>query len=339
ADLIAWQAWQMRQRGVKARANNQFGRVWHGRAPIMLTSTGPHGCDLLVALDATTPAAMCALLRPIAHLRGVSVRIASPQSIADMVPAGDWREGHADIDAVSVLATRARATLALGHYLPIGAAAYRGSKPGQYCTVQHGLLTPQAPPLASGTHLLAWSQADADFWRSDRTDVEATTVGSQLLWEAAENQVGTQPGKDARPVYLGQPHHAELDQKELIESVEHFCRETGATYRPDPAKRDRRSLAQQRKWEANGVEIDSGAQPLAELNAPVVSAFSSDILVAAARGLPAWVYHENPPQWLVELWHRYGMHQWGDSPTPAPQQPAQAPAKTIANIVMQMLEA
>ena len=35
---------------------------------------------------------------------------------------------------------------------------------------QHGALTPYAPPLPPGAHLLAWSDADADFWthRADR---------------------------------------------------------------------------------------------------------------------------------------------------------------------------
>ncbi len=288
-------------------------------------------------MDATTATSILALLRPVEQLREISIRIATPESIADIVPAGEWREGHADIDAVTVLATRAKAILSSGDYLPLGAAAYRGARRTAFLTVQHGLMTPHAPPLAPNTHLLAWSQADADFWRSGRTDVAATVVGSQLLWEAAQKHTADPSAPTDRPVYLGQLHGAELDRAELAASTERFCRETHAIYRPHPSEHDRRSRAQHRKWTAQGIEIDSGATPLAELNTPIVSAFSTGILEAAAKGLPAWAYHAKPPQWLAEFWQRYGMHQWGDSPTPSPPQPDIEPAEAIANAVMEAI--
>jgi len=338
SDIASWRQWQLRQRGIKARVKGRMDAMpWHGRPPIRLTATGGPGCDLLIALDAATPTAVLALLRPLEHLRGISIRIASRESLADIVPAGEWNERHADVDAVTVLATRATTVLALGHYLPLGAAAYRGARKATFFTVQHGLIAPQAPPLAPNTHLLAWSQADADFWRSGRTDVAATIVGSQLLWESAQKHIADPPAPTDRPVYLGQLHGAELDRAELAASTERFCRQTHAIYRPHPSERDRRSRAQHRKWAAQGIEIDSGATPLAELNTPIVSAFSTGILEAAAKGLPAWAYHANPPQWLAEFWQRYGMHQWGDSPTPPPPQPDIEPAEAIANAVMEAI--
>lgn len=334
SDLAAWQAWQMRQRGIKARAKDRARRLLAPHFPLTLTTTPRPGCDVLIALDATTPTAVLALLRPLTHLRELSVWIASPDSVSHLVPEGEWAEQRADIDAVPALAHRATVTLALGHYLPLGAAAFRGAKPGRFLTVQHGLITPQAPPLAAGTRVLSWSQADGDFYRSGRTDVSATVVGSQLLWEASAARVTSPPADTARPVYLGQLHGAELDRAGLAASTERFCREHHAIYRPHPAERDRRSRAWHQHFRAAGIEIDSSAVPLTELNAPVVSAFSTGILEAAARGLPAWAYHADPPPWLVEFWNRYGMHRWGDTPTPAPPQPDIEPAQAIAQVVM-----
>src|SRR5690606_18361857 len=134
--------------------------------------------------------------------------------------------------------------------------------------------------------------------------------------------------------FLGQLHGAELDRYALAASTEQFCHENHAIYRPHPAERDRRSRAWHRKWEAAGIEIDSGARRLAEVDAPVVSAFSTGILEAAARGLPAWAYHANPPAWLAEFWNRYGMHRWGEGPTPAPLRPPIEPAQAIASIII-----
>lgn len=345
SDLDRWRQWQIGQRGVKARVKGQLDKLpWHGRPPIRITSTHDRGCDVLIALDATTPTAILALLRPLEHLTGLAIRIASPASVADIVPRGEWREGHADLDATTVLATRAKVVLALGHYLPIGAAAYRGilaSAPGKraaFLTVQHGLLVPKAPPLAPDAHLLAWSGADADFWRSGRDDVTTTTVGSQLLWEAASRRTDTPPAPNARPVFLGQLHGAELDREQLFASTLKFCTEHRAIYRPHPAENDRRSRAWHEKLAAAGVEIDDGAMRLADLNAPIVSAFSTGILEAAAKRLPAWAYHDAPPAWLTEFWDRYGMHRYGADPTPAPTQPAVEPAAAIANVIIGNLQ-
>ena len=59
--------------------------------------------------------------------------------------------------------------------------------------VQHGALTPYAPPLPDDCTVLAWSEADGEFWRSGRDDVRIETVGSQLLWEAGDHMTGLVP--------------------------------------------------------------------------------------------------------------------------------------------------
>lgn len=334
SDLAGWQAWQDRQRGVKARIKRHVDRLRKAdRAPLGLTRNSSRPLDLLVALDATTPTAILALIRPLAHLAELSVGVVATTDSVLPLPGGSWNRSSLEIDEVSALGARASAVLALGHYLPIGAAAFGGARPGRFFVVQHGLLTPKAPPLAPGAHLLAWSEADADFWCSGRTDVTATAVGSQLLWEASHDRAAP-PAPDTRPVFLGQLHGAELDRELLAASVERFCLDNGASYRPHPAERDRASRARHRKWEAMGMTVDRSGAPLADLTSPVVSAFSTGILEAAARGLPSWSFHLDPPPWLREFWDRYGIHQWGQAPTSAPPRSHVPPAKHIAQILI-----
>jgi hypothetical protein len=65
----------------------------------------------------------------------------------------------------------------------------------------------------------------------------------------------------------------------------------------------------------------------------VVSVFSTGVLEAAARGMPAWVEFPKPPSWLQEFWERYGMSRYGAEPTPAPSRPAVEPASAIARVL------
>lgn len=202
SDLAAWRAEQVRRGGLKAQVRAQWERLpWHGRPPIRLTASGTAGCDVLIALDEAAPEAMLVLLRPLEHLGRLRVHIASARSLADAVPGGHWREGHADLDAVTALAMRAQVVLAAGQARPLGAAASRGvraSRPerrAQFFTVQDEAPTRDSPPLAPGTRLLAWSREDADFWCAGRDDVTATVVGSQPAWEAAREKTGTEPAQ------------------------------------------------------------------------------------------------------------------------------------------------
>ena len=120
-------------------------------------------------------------------------------------------------------------------------------------------MTPLAPPLADDVRLLAWSQADADFWWSGRADALSTVVGSQLLWEAA--RAGTPVGNDGDstahpPVFLGQLHGAELPWRQMARTAERFCRETGAVYRPHPSERDRMSRLTHALFQRRGITVD-----------------------------------------------------------------------------------
>ena len=81
-----------------------------------------------------------------------------------------------------------------------------------------------------------------------------------------------------------------------------------------------------------GIVVE-GSTPLAELTGPVVSVFSTGVLEAASQGREAWVDFPRPPVWLGEFWERYGMHRFGDRPTPAPAGPAIEPARRVAEIL------
>ncbi len=303
-----------------------------------MLSRGGRRPRVVVALDATTPTALQALLRPVSHLPPADVAVLSRAPVDALLP-GHWStvvgtpEGLLDavVDDGSVL-------IALGSYLTLGAAAHAAAhrSGARFVTVQHGLLTPHAPPLAPGTTLLAWSEADARFWRSGRDDVTTRVVGSQLLWDAAQAPA-REVTEGASPVFLGQLHGAELPRAALADAAEQFCRRTGATYRPHPAEVDRRSRATHRRWEAEGIQVDRSPTPVRDLGRPVVSVFSTGVLEAAAAGMPAWVYLPDPPRWVREFWSRYRLKPWGGAPTPSPERPATEPSVAVAAAVRGMM--
>lgn len=294
---------------------------------------------VLVCLDARTPTAVQALLSPLCHLDSEDIAVLSPVPVSDLLPGEGWREttGYAPELTSEVMACGTPLVLSTGHYLPLGRIGFdHVGDPARFLTVQHGLLTPHAPPLAPGTTVLAWSQADAEFWRSGRDDVTTHVVGSQLLWDGTHAPRAVLD-PDAAPVFLGQLHGAELPREVLARAAETFCTAEHATYRPHPSERDRRSVATHRRWEASGITVDRSGVPLRELGAPVVSVFSTGVLEGAAAGLPAWVYCPDAPEWLRAFWARYGLTPWGGPPTPAPALPAAEPARAIAEHVERMM--
>ena len=123
----------------------------------------------------------------------------------------------------------------------------------------------------------------------------------------------------------------------MARSAGRFCRSTGATYRPHPAEIDKLSRLQHAVWRRQGIAIDTSGSPLNQSTRPVVSAFSTGVVEAACRGVPAWVHLDRPPAWVEEFWERYGMRRWGGEPTPAPSAPESAPASIVAEAVTTML--
>ncbi len=327
-DLGAWQRWQDRQhplRAVKGRLRPS------GPASGTLT-TGGRAPSVLIAIDSTSPSNLAALLAPVAHLDPTRVAVLGPGDLTPLLPDGpwtthDWAAGDPLPDVAAVVSA--------GHYLALGAASYHLARARDlpFVVSQHGALTPVAPPLPPGAVLCAWSEEDATFWRSGRTDVTARVVGSELLWRAARTGNATQVDPTAPPTYLGQLHGAELPRRDLAAAARTFCRTTGATYRPHPGETDRASRRIHAGWQREGIRVDRAGGPLSAVTTPVVGVFSTGVLEAAARGVPAWVDFPRPPDWLADFWRRYRMSQWGGPPTPAPDPAATSPARAVAALI------
>ena len=368
-DLRAWRQWQegthplrlartrltAQARAVAAAhlpapAASRFGTA---PAPLHLSWRGEHPAVLL-ALDALTPTQLAAVLAPLEHLGSVDVAVVSTQPVVDVatVPGEDgsvWRSAPLTVpEHRPDVLDEVRAVVATGNYLPAGAAAHRWARSldATPVVVQHGLLTPFAPPLPPDCLLLAFSEEDADFHTRHRRDTEVHVIGSQLLWSASrpERRAPTD-AHDRRPVFLGQLHGAELPRPDVARAARTFCEVTGALYRPHPGERDRLSRAQHAVWRARGLAVDDAGAALTAVDAPVGSVFSTGVLEAAARGLPARVTHPAPPRWLEAFWQRYGMVRWDGtasgagaaterSPaTPPPPVPGREPARAVAAVL------
>lgn len=358
-DLDAWQAWQRRQKKLKwakyklnsllasARSRTVAEEPVHGL--LYTRGTKP---QVLIVMDSFSPTNRNAILEPLKHLDAVDVALWVPEDASEYLDGQyaserysrkDWSEQEISGDELMRLLPDIRIVLSAAQFLGRGAAAYEYARAigAEYWMVQHGLLVPQAPPLPVGCTLLAFSEADAQFWASGRRDVTTHAVGSQLLYLAAQKAAGAEAQKqnDLEPIFLGQMHGAELSRASFAYASHSFLKKFGGIYRPHPSEKDKLSVLTHQLWEKEGIRIDRSGTPLNEVPNPVVSIFSTGVLEAAIRGIPAWVYHPAPPAWLVEFWDRYGMNQWGQEPTPAPVQPKKEPAQRIAELMIETLEA
>ena len=333
-NLDEWHAWRARQNRIRALK----GRLAPTPAPtprrLIWTSSAAQP-SVVVAVASSSASGLAALVAPLAPLADqTSTAVVAEFDISAHLPG--WTVSD---HPVSELVRRADAVLADGHYMALGHELWQLARlhDPPYFVAQHGLVTPLAPPLTPGATLLAWSEADAEFWKSGRTDVEHRVVGSQLLWNARAGVEARGSADEAGPLtYLGQMHGAELQRGKLTRAAAAFCREHGATYRPHPSERDKLSRLAHAAYRRVGISVD-GSRPLNELTGPVASVFSTGVLEAAAQGRDAWVDFPRPPAWLEEFWERYGMHQYGDSPTPAPPRPEIEPARRIAEILMESI--
>ena len=308
-----WQQWQDSRRRLHVLKDKVTGRQ-RPAAPIEPAMTFWARGDsptLLVACDSNSPTNHHALLAPLEVDQHVPALIAAPATVELTLPSGQW----ARIEQPAELLTGIDRMASIGDHLGVGAWAHRlaTQRGWRQVVVQHGLLTPFSPPPPRGVEWLAWSDGDADFVREGRPDLTTHVVGSAMLAAAAASPA-EHVSRFETPVFLGQLHGAELPRASMTRSVTAFWRETGATYRPHPREEDRLSGLQHAAWRRMGMDFDT-TPSLQLLNRPVVSAFSTGVLEAAARGVPAWVFHLDPPRWLEEMWERYGMHYWGQSRT------------------------
>lgn len=304
--------------------------------PLVLL-TPASGSDILVAVEATHASFTSAVVSPLLHLPTDRTAVVAPAS---------WQPppGYTGHERTSITADQLgellhpAVVLAAGHFTEIGEAAFAVADERElpFFVSQHGALTPHAPPLPRSARLLAWSAADADFWTSGRQDVEAQVTGSQLIWGASQTTEDATPSStDAPLTYLGQGHAAEISRARLAHAALTTCRQHRAVYRPHPSEHDVTSRAVLAAYERAGITVDRAGVPLVDLEAPVVSVFSTGVLEAAARGRDAWVDFPRPPAWLGEFWERYGMHRLGSDPTPAPEVPDVEPARRVAEILLE----
>ena len=170
-DLNQWYAWQRstnRIGNVKHTIKQvaSWGKLSHISAPsrIFLSSRGSRPSQLVVALDSIGATSLKALIEPLAYT-DVAATVISHNDITHYLPGEDWYVEEILLsEALNQL--NPQVVLSAGHYLDLGSVTFELALHigADYVVSQHGLNTPFAPPLAPSTHLLAFSQADAEFW-------------------------------------------------------------------------------------------------------------------------------------------------------------------------------
>ncbi len=342
-DLPAWHQWQRSQQPWARRIKSRLRPASQSTRWLV---TGGEPIHTLVALESFGPTQLSALVEPMASRPGLS-------GIGYLVPAPDhpelpglgehiMREEVADAPGQPPVALVDLAqVLAVGDYLGSGRLARHWALQtgARFVVAQHGLLAHQAPPLPADCELMAYTDQDAAWWTTDRPDVQTSTVGLQILWNAVDRTSSdpeTVSSHDAPGVFLGQLHGAELSRGDFARAALEYCRATGAVYRPHPAETDRLSRMMHAWWEKRGVQIDRSGRPLKQSRGPVAAVFSTGVLEAAYAGRDAWVVHRDPPAWLEGFWDRYGLSRWtphepAPAPTRPPELPATAPARSIAD--------
>ena len=209
-DLDAWQAWQRRQKKLKwakyklnSLLDSARSRTVAEESVRGLLYTRGAKPQVLIVMDSFSPTNRNAILEPLKHLDAIDVALLVPEDASEYLDGQyasarysrkDWSEQEISGDELMSLLPDVRIVLSAAQFLGRGAAAYEFSRAigAEYWMVQHGLLVPQAPPLPVGCTLLAFSEADAEFWASGRRDVTTHAVGSQLLYLAAQKAAGVE---------------------------------------------------------------------------------------------------------------------------------------------------
>lgn len=343
-DFRRWEKWYKRQNKIRYVKDFLKKNRNLNSQNFLVASKVQANPNILIALGSTSSTQVSAVLIPAEKLEnlGKNVAVIAPIETEEFLVSRGYSILQKNVDCDSErYFSNVKEVIATDQFLPVGRWAHDQCQKNnwQLNIVQHGLLHPFANPLPANSYLFCFSEEDASFWKSGRQDVNHQVVGLQLLFDAHQ-KTGANEGISPvnKMTFLGQMHGIELSRLSFAKSSYDFCRKNDAIYRPHPAEKDKISTLTHKIWVKKGIKIDTSGTPLNQSNTPVVSIFSTGVLEAAIRGVPAWVYHSNPPAWLIEFWERYGMNQWGSEPTPAPVQPDIEPALAIANIIAHRLE-
>lgn len=302
---------------------------------------------VLIALDSDSAGARAALLTALPYLHaGIDVLAPAGRDLPELTGPG-WQRRTTTAPAELLDADATDSVITLGWHRELGGLAHEWALDADIpaAVVQHEALTPFAPPLPPHSTLLAWTEADGEFRRAGREDIEVRVVGSQLLWQAAHEgaggkgdaggneTAGRQDVTEQRPVFLEQPETPGLPSRFAVSAAHAFCRDARALYRPEPTGRGPLAGGARTLLRRRGVEFEDPAVSLFEPPRPVVGILAPELLEAAARGVPTWVYGPRMPTWVYEVWHRYGLRRWGGPPSPVPVPTADEPSRLIAQIL------
>ncbi|HJC70363.1 MAG TPA: hypothetical protein H9932_11925 [Candidatus Brachybacterium intestinipullorum] len=340
--LERWQEWRDTRRpaaALRGAASRLLRRPDPAQAAApgftLHTREGTGTSRVLLGIDAAGPTGQESLLAVLPYLHG-TVEVLTPADLDLSLPGdADWTH-HPVIEPRAALAGRGiTAVLTTGWEHPVGrevhAWAMHADVPN--AVLQDGTVTPFSAPLPPRTTLLAWTEADGEFRRSGRREIEVRAVGSQRLWEASHGDPVEDVDPEATPLFLGELAAVELPRRLAASAAHSFCRSTGARYQPGPADGDRLSRATHSLLRRRGITVQDPPLAPSEFRGPVVSIMSADLLEAAVRGLPAWVHCPHAPDWLHEYWERYGLRPHGAPATAAPPIGADEPARLIAQIL------
>ena len=207
--LERWQEWRDTRRpaaALRGAASRLLRRPDPAQAAApgftLHTREGTGTSRVLLGIDAAGPTGQESLLAVLPYLHG-TVEVLTPADLDLSLPGdADWTH-HPVIEPRAALAGRGiTAVLTTGWEHPVGrevhAWAMRADVPN--AVLQDGTVTPFSAPLPPRTTLLAWTEADGEFRRSGRREIEVRAVGSQRSGGLARRPGrGRRPGGDAVP--------------------------------------------------------------------------------------------------------------------------------------------
>lgn len=331
-DLDQWRRWE--RHGAVHRVIAAVRRG--GRPPVIepLMIAGPvEGARFLAVLDSTTASQRASVLDPAQRLPAQEVVYLGTASVLRSLGLSSGDSSLTPWGRRSDVLSAIERVVSIGAHLPAGraASAWAEETGREQVVVQHGLLTPWAPPLPRASTALAFTEQDGDFWASGRADLTVHAVGAQALWTPQQGPAAAPCERGAPMVFLGQLHGKELPRREIVGQTLGFLRaHTETVYRPHPSEKDVLSRMIHAQMQRRGTAFQDTSVPLGQSTADVVSVFSTGVLEAAQQGRRAWVHHDDPPAWLREFWDRYGLARWGGEPTPPVRWSEREPAQAVA---------